>query len=333
MARRTRRRARPIGLGGVLLFVALAMGVVVALTLGYRELVGPDPSAPPPPPDGPATVSQPVGDPGSVPGGYDPPVPGDSPSPPLGDPPDSRPPEPAVAGPPPAPSAPDGQAYVAVVIDDLGRSIADVRRLEAMGVDLSYAVLPFETRTREVVAELGRFGAEVLLHLPMEGSPGADPGPGALRREMSDRELASRTVEALAAVPGARGVNNHMGSVLSADERAMRAVLGVLAERGLFFLDSRTSPATVAYASAAALGLAAAERQVFLDPDPSPEAIRGQFHRLLGLARQRGAAIAIGHPYRSTMDVLDEEIPRARSLGYTFVPVSDLLDRPGGLGP
>lgn len=224
-------------------------------------------------------------------------------------------------------AAPEEGAYVAVVIDDLGRSLEDVRSLADLGVPLSYAVLPFETRTPEVVEELHRQRAEILLHLPMEGREGADPGPGALRLTMPDREMLTATRAALAAVPGAVGFNNHMGSVLSADGPSMDLVLRELGGRGLFFLDSRTTADSVGYLVARERGIPAAKRDVFLDPDLDPEAIRSQFHRLLDLARREGSAIAIGHPHPATLEILGEEVPRARRLGYRFVPVSDLLDR------
>lgn len=231
--------------------------------------------------------------------------------------------------PPPAPPrpAPAGGAYLALVVDDLGRSVEDVDRLAALGVPLSYAVLPFESRTPEVVAALARHDAEVLLHLPMEGRNGADPGPGALTLGMGRRRMLAATREALAAVPGAAGVNNHMGSVLSAHASSMRLVLGELAARGLFFVDSRTTADTVGYAAARQLGMPAAQRDVFLDPDLDPEAIRGQFHRLLEVAHREGSAVAIAHPHPVTLRVLEEEIPAALDLGYRFVPVSLLLDR------
>ena len=229
----------------------------------------------------------------------------------------------------PGPDTPVRGIRVALVIDDLGRSLDDVQGLEALGVPITYAVLPFEEHTVPVVAELRRARKEMLLHLPMEPKNGEDPGPGALLLGMSDDELQEKTVAALAAVPGAVGVNNHMGSGLSEDERSMDAVLGVLAGRRLFFLDSRTSADSVGYKTAVGRGIPAAERQVFLDGDPSPDAIRTQFQRLLDLARTRGVAIAIGHPHPETLEVLAEEVPRARALGYEFVPVSYLLDRPG----
>lgn len=228
----------------------------------------------------------------------------------------------------PAPAPAEG-GRVALVIDDLGRSLDDLHAIEGLNVPLTYAVLPFEEQTPEVVAELRQRDAEILLHLPMEPAGSAkDPGPGALRLGMTAEQLRQLTLAALQAVPGAAGVNNHMGSGLSADEPSMTTILGVLASRGLFFLDSRTSAESVGYRVAVRLGLPAAERQVFLDPDPSPEAIRTQFHRLLGLARTRGAAVAIGHPHPETLAVLAEEIPKARALGYELVPVSYLLDRP-----
>lgn len=230
----------------------------------------------------------------------------------------------------PPPAGPVHGVRVALVIDDLGRSVEELPALERLGVPVTYAVLPYQEQTPQVVSELRQRGAEILLHLPMEPKNGEDPGPGALRRGMSDEELREKTLAALRAVPGAVGVNNHMGSGFSAEEGPMTTVLGVLAARGLFFLDSRTSAASVGYRVARELGVPAAERQVFLDGEPTPQAIEAQFQRLLGLARAHGSAIAIGHPHPETLAALEREVPRAKADGYEFVPVSYLLDRSGG---
>lgn len=231
----------------------------------------------------------------------------------------------------PASAAPQNPRPVrlGLVIDDLGRSLQEVQEIVALGVPVTYAVLPFESLTPRVVEDLRRRQVEILCHLPMEPAGKENPGFGALREGMSPTELVEATNRALDAVPGAVGVNNHMGSEISADPAAMRAVLGVLAERGLYYLDSRTSSQSVGYREAIALGLPAAERLVFLDPEPGAEAVRQEFRRFLDLARERGAAIAIGHPHPTTFAVLREEIPRARAAGFEFVPVSFLLDRPG----
>jgi polysaccharide deacetylase 2 family uncharacterized protein YibQ len=234
--------------------------------------------------------------------------------------------------PPPSPVEltpyPRGEgARVALVIDDLGRSLNELVELRGLGVPLSYAVLPYETRTEAVVSNLRERGEEILCHLPMEPRNGANPGPGALTRNMTRRELVRATRDALQQTPGAVGVNNHMGSRLSVDRRAMKTVLGILAGDGLFYLDSRTSADSLGYRMALEAGLPAAERQVFLDAESQPETVRQQFGRLLELAKGRGAAIAIGHPSDTTLGVLRREIPRALRAGYEFVPVSYLLDR------
>lgn len=216
---------------------------------------------------------------------------------------------------------------IALVIDDLGRRVQDVVDLSELGVPLSFGVLPFESHTSDVLAELGRRGGEVLLHLPMQPLNEADPGPGALTSGMNADQLEAGTRWALEAVEVATGVNNHMGSELSADAARMRTILGVLAEHGLFFLDSKTSPHSVGYSLALEMGMAAAERQVFLDTEASEVAIRLQFRRLLAVARERGSAVAIGHPYAETLAVLREEVPLAQAAGFEFVPVSSVTRR------
>ena len=314
--RRRRRGRRRIGLGGVVAFLVAGLALTAAAWwLWQGGATGPLARALSPPEDAAAAGSTTAQAPA---------VPAPAPSEPEPGSPVEPAPPPAAHPPPPAPP---GGASIALVIDDLGRSLDEVRDLAALGVPLTYAVLPFETRTSEVVDALAARRAEVLLHLPMEGRGSADPGPGALFAAMSGDELAAGTRRALAAVPGAVGVNNHMGSVLTADGAAMRRVLAEVGGRGLYFLDSRTSVETVAFRVARDLGLPAAERHVFLDPDPDPEAIRAQFRRLLALAAERGTAIAIGHPHPSTRAVLAEELPLARRLGYRVVPLGELVER------
>jgi polysaccharide deacetylase 2 family uncharacterized protein YibQ len=117
-----------------------------------------------------------------------------------------------------------------------------------------------------------------------------------------------------------------MGSGISARRESIHAVVGVVAENNLYYLDSRTSADTLGLAEARSQGVASAERQVFLDSDRSPAAIRAQFERLLGLARHRGAAIAIAHPHPETLAILVQEIPKAQAAGIEFVRASRLME-------
>ncbi|HPK65331.1 MAG TPA: divergent polysaccharide deacetylase family protein [Thermoanaerobaculia bacterium] len=216
---------------------------------------------------------------------------------------------------------------IALVIDDLGRRPSDLAAIAALGVPVAHAVLPYEPHSAAMAAAAAAAGAEVLLHLPMEALDGEDPGPGALRLGMDDAALAAATRAALAAVPEAVGINNHMGSALSADRRAMAVVLGVARERGLFFLDSRTTAATVGFRLARELGVPAAERQVFLDDSLSAADIEAELERLRALALEEGSAIAIGHPHPVTFAQLAAEVPRAQAAGVRFVRLSELLAR------
>lgn len=338
MPRRRTSKKKQVGFSGVLLFLLLAALCAGAVYLAVRGVA----------PDTPADVET-AGETGTEPAATAPPAePGTAPAadsqrhaadsqnaaatPPAPQTyetyqavPDEPTPD-AADTPQPAGPPPPG-TRVAVVIDDLGRDVRDVAALGRLGVPMTYAVLPFETRTPEVVREVRRGGHELILHLPMEARGPADPGAGALLAAMDEGQLERGTLDALAAVPGAVGVNNHMGSLLSADPRAMRVVLSVLSRRDLYFLDSRTSAESIGFRLATSLGMPAAERQVFLDRDASREAVTAEFRRLLAVARRRGSAIAIGHPYPVTIEVLAQEVPRAVELGYEFVPVSFLLER------
>jgi polysaccharide deacetylase 2 family uncharacterized protein YibQ len=226
---------------------------------------------------------------------------------------------------PPLPRA--ERPRIALIVDDLGRSLRDLDTLAGLGIPLTYSVLPYESRTPQVVGELRRRGAEFICHLPMEARNGANPGPGALLLGMDDDELRQATREALRAVDGAVGVNNHMGSGFSAERRAITTVLEVLAEDGFYYVDSRTGLDSLGYSVARRLGLPRAERQVFLDDDLDAAKIREQFARLLKVAAERGDAIAIGHPHPETLEVLAAEIGPAREQGFEFVTVSHLLER------
>ena len=203
-------------------------------------------------------------------------------------------------------------ARLAIVLDDAGESLDVVKDMERLPLAVAVAVLPNAARSAEVARGLGAQGRELLLHMPMEplGNHGPGPGEGAVTVGLPAQEVLSRVERALAVVGGVRGINNHMGSRASADRPAMQAVMDALRSRGLYFLDSRTTPETVAEDVAHQTGIPALHRDVFLDVVSEPEAIRRALQQAVARAQAQGSAVAIGHVHPLTIEILAHELPR-----------------------
>jgi polysaccharide deacetylase 2 family uncharacterized protein YibQ len=216
---------------------------------------------------------------------------------------------------------PAPRAAVAIVLDDMGLDRRRSDRAVRLPGTLTLAYLPYAAQTRAARAA----GHEVILHLPMEPLGGQDPGPGALRAAQGEAENLARLRAALAAVPGAVGVNNHMGSRFTEDAAALAPILAEIGARGLYFLDSRTSPRSLAYTTARELGLPTLGRDVFLDDSDAPEAIARQIAAMEARARRTGGVIAIGHPREATLAALDAWLAEARARGFATVPLSSRL--------
>lgn len=221
---------------------------------------------------------------------------------------------------------PEAQAWAAIIFDDAGGSLGDLDAIIALGRPVAVAVLPGLRFSREVADRARAAGLEVLLHLPVEPEDASkDLGPGGITTAMSDEEIAAAVQADLTDVPGAIGVNNHMGSRGTSDERVMRAVLQEVKARGLIFVDSVTSPRSVAGRVAGEMHVRTASRQVFLDNQNEAGAIRRQIRRLISLARRRGEALAIGHAQRLTPRVLKEMLAEFDRQGVAIVPVSAIV--------
>lgn len=202
-------------------------------------------------------------------------------------------------------------ATVTLVIDDLGYNRERARRALALAPPVAAAVLPGAPYARQIARAANRSRIELLVHLPMQGRE-QDLHTDILRADMDESRFRERVRHGLAAVPGAIGVNNHMGSVLTADAPAMALLMDELgaAPHRLLFLDSRTTADSVAQASAMEAGLATASRDVFLDHDLDPVAIERQFRRWLRRAQTTGCALAIAHPHPVTLSTLERLLPR-----------------------
>ena len=217
-------------------------------------------------------------------------------------------------------------AFIAIIIDDLGERHDDGLRATRLPGEITCSILPHVAWTELMARECRQRDREIMLHMPMEATEARNPGPGALYADM-DRPTVIRALRsALAAVPDARGVNNHMGSRFTRDPLRMGWVMHELVQTGdLYFIDSRTNHETVAAMRAAEYQLPHASRHVFLDHDPDPTAVEAQFRELLLHAFRNGTAIGIGHPYPSTLELLERMLPRLELINVHLVSVSNLL--------
>jgi len=218
---------------------------------------------------------------------------------------------------------------IAIIIDDVGHSLAQGRRIIALPAPVALAILPHTQAAQRLADEAGVAGKTVMLHQPMENGAGLSIGPGGLYVGMPRGELEQILHANLNSFMPIQGINNHMGSRLTAERDAMDWVMQVLRERGLFFIDSRTTRDTQAAFAAEAAGVRHLSRDVFLDNERTPEAIGGAFNQALALARRQGTALIIGHPYAQTLDYLERRLAGdlLRDEGVEVVSVEELLAR------
>ena len=164
-----------------------------------------------------------------------------------------------------------------------------------------------------------------MLHLPMEPLSHARSGKGEIDTAMSDNEVTQQTEADVAAVPLAKGLNNHEGSAASASARVMKDVVAVAKAHDLFFIDSRTNAQTVAAQEASAASVPVASRDVFLDNQASVAYTESMLERTVAIAQQKGSAIAIGHPKPTTLEALRDMYPKMEAEGVQFVLAGDLV--------
>jgi uncharacterized protein len=226
----------------------------------------------------------------------------------------------------PAAPHPVGPGSVAIIVDDMGASLKEVQALLSIELPLTFSVIPSLAHARGVAEAAHGAGAEVMIHLPMEpeGYPRQRMESIGLLVAMADPEITERVEGYFRAVPFAAGANNHMGSRFTQSAGKMDVVLKVLQGKGVFYVDSKTSPASVGYQRARALGLKCGARQVFLDNVQDEALIAKQLAQVAAIARKKGSAIAICHPHPATIRALKAVMPQLAKEGITFVSASAL---------
>lgn len=226
----------------------------------------------------------------------------------------------------------NNRPLIAIVIDDMGVARRRSRRAISLPAPLTMAFLPYAEKVAEQAAAARTAGHELLVHIPMQPiGYNSDPGPNVLDERLGTAEVHRRLLWNLSQFEGYVGFNNHMGSRFTASQDAMAAIMTVAQERGLLFLDSRTSALSIGFETARATGVTAAIRDVFLDNTDSVEEVQKRLRQTMERAQARGSAIAIAHPRDSTLDVLEAWLPEIEAKGFRLAPLSAVVLKRQGL--
>ena len=220
-----------------------------------------------------------------------------------------------------------GKPRVVIIMDDLGRDLDKARQLVDLGIPVTFSILPGESYATEVALLGARSGYEIMIHVPMEphSYPATNPGDDALLLGQSKKEIIRRVNSYFGKVPYAIGANNHMGSRFTEYDAGMHVVLQIMHEKGMFFIDSRTTGQSVVVPVARSLGVPSGVRDVFLDNVAEVDAITLQIRKLINLAEKRGHAIGICHPYPETLEALRQEAARLKDGPVEMVFASKLV--------
>lgn len=220
----------------------------------------------------------------------------------------------------------DTHPRVVIVIDDMGVDKKRSARMARLAATLTLSFLPYAHNVQEQVDAAAAMGHEIMMHVPMmPESDTIDPGPNVLRGDIAASELQSRILANLDAFHGYDGINNHMGSRFTQDRAGLEELMSDLRTRGVFFLDSRTHPASIAEKMAAEAGVPTAHRDVFLDHVETPAAVAKSLALLEKDARRHGVAIAIGHPKDVTIEALAAWLPTLRAKGIDVVSLGTII--------
>ncbi len=221
------------------------------------------------------------------------------------------------------------QAKLVIVIDDLGNNMDVFQKLLQLEYELTYAILP-QLPLSHVTAEMAhKAGHDIILHLPMQPKewPKYNPGKGALFLSDSEAVIREKMESNLQSVPYIVGVNNHMGSAYTQYPSGLDVLMKILSSRNLFFMDSKTAPGNISRTTARNNNVLYMSRNIFLDNFQDGEYIKGQLLKAARIARKNGRAIAIGHPYQITYQVLSEQLPLLEQEGIEIARVSEIVSR------
>ncbi len=222
------------------------------------------------------------------------------------------------------------QGRLAIMIDDFGYCGAGTEEMLALQIPFTAAIMPFSSCSAEDAQRVRNAGKEIFIHMPMESLTGKPEwvGEKGVFRSMSEEEIRARVNEAFEILPDAVGLNNHMGSAIMEDRRALSAVMDVLAERGSMFVDSMTTAKSLGREIAEEKGVIFLGRDVFLDSTDSVEVVKRNLRKAAEVALEKGEALAIGHVGpeggKITAQAIRELTPELEAIGIVFVTAGEL---------
>ena len=227
-------------------------------------------------------------------------------------------------------SATEAAKLASIIIDDIGNSYEYGQTVINLPAPITLSILPQTEFAARLATQAHNSNKEVMLHLPLQSIEHHNPTPGTLKLHMTRQQFSQQVQDNIASVPYISGINNHMGSLLSQHPGHMDWLMAEVAKHNdMFFVDSLTSSKSVITEMATAHQVPSLVRDVFLDPDFEPDTISKQFEQFIDLVKKNGHAIAIAHPYPSTLSFLRDNLNRLAENGIEIVPVSKLLELRG----
>lgn len=226
-------------------------------------------------------------------------------------------------------SASGHSGYLIFVFDDAGHSLEQLEYFLRLPFPCTIAVLPRLRYSAESARRIREAGKEVILHQPMQAiNPHIDPGPGAIQPQHSSTEIKEIVRKNLTELWPVAGMNNHEGSLITADPVAVSAVLDIVAEKNIFFLDSRTTAKTVVPQAAKERNMLVWERAVFIDNEKNKKAMEEQIRKGLRIAQEKGYAIMIGHIACTELaSLLGELYPLFSAQGFSCSTITQIAQK------
>ncbi|RXI27480.1 hypothetical protein CRU89_05465 [Aliarcobacter trophiarum] len=192
-----------------------------------------------------------------------------------------------------------------IIIDDVvSKSQKD--KILNIGYPINISFLP-PTNEHKESAQIAQNLPFYMIHFPMQASKNfKNSEVDTLNISHSYEKIEERVKKLRDWYPNATYTNNHTGSVFTENYESMDMLFRALKKYNFIFVDSKTTPNSVAKELSVKYQMPYIVRDTFLDNDRNFTAIQNQLKDAIKVAKKDGYAVAIGHPYDITIKVLKE---------------------------